>query len=345
MPPRDVPRMFDALGGDQLLRLLSGRAATERGPFDITFRLAAADSRSCSPAGIVCLRHGLDGSTGDGPLLRTRNVTAASILNETTLLVRATSTWGGLLVLLTLPYRFAQVWFVETLIVAGAGARQHGAVLSSVAGAVALALALNIVARLIFARACRLQQNALVDIRLSPIRLPLLNLAVALYTGAFFALLSVVVSFAVVPLALTAIFSALAIATAELNEKASLTEPFRVIAKHSRPAKALAGVFLTMTAALIMAWINIYVAFQTALWAAGGVLGLDVVRWTALLSPSTRLFTLLVLAGALAAIEPFWIAAHVIYVGRLRSHRSGEDLQQWLDEIVATDSRSKEMRA
>lgn len=275
----------------------------------------------------------------------TRNITAASILNETTLLVRATSTWGGLLVLLTLPYRFAQVWFVETLLVAGGNARQHGTALLSVAAVVAIALAVHIVARLIFARACRLQQSAVLDIGNAPLRLPLLSVTIALYTGAFFALLSVVLTLSVVPLALTAIFSALAVATAELNERASLLEPFRVIARHSRSARALAGVFFTMCAALIMACINIYAAFQIAVWAAGGVIGLDVVRWTALLSPSTRLFALLVLAGALAALEPFWIAAHVIYVGRLRAHRSGEDLQQWLDAIRAADRHTKDASA
>lgn len=285
----------------------------------------------------------MDGRAHRGTALRTRDVTASSILNETTLLVRATfAPWGGLLLLTALPYRFAQVWFVETLVATEGRARHYRDALMSVAAIVVAALAVAVIGRLVFARACRLQQNALIDIGTAPLRPRPISVAAALYTSAFFAMLSALLALPIVPLAITAIFSALSIATAELNEKASLTEPFRILARHARPARALAGIFFAMAVGFIVSWINLLVAFMLGAWALGGIAGVDAIRWSALLSPTTRLFTLIVTAGALVALEPFWIAAHVVYVSRVRSHRTGEDLKQWLDALKMTNGEERE---
>jgi hypothetical protein len=41
-------------------------------------------------------------------------------------------------------------------------------------------------------------------------------------------------------------------------------------------------------------------------------------------------------AGALVAVEPFWIAAHVVFVRKAGAQERGDDLRAWFEELRKT---------
>ena len=98
---------------------------------------------------------------------------------------------------------------------------------------------------------------------------------------------------------------------------------------------ALVAVF---AAALLLAAVNLFVAFRIGLWMADGLVGLDLTRWQGLLGPQNLRFTLVLLAGGWVFVEPWWLAALVIYVHRVRSRASGEDLRLWFRRLRSAES-------
>jgi hypothetical protein len=38
-------------------------------------------------------------------------------------------------------------------------------------------------------------------------------------------------------------------------------------------------------------------------------------------------------AGAVMIVEPFWVAAHVVYVRKAGAEESGDDLKAWFAEL------------
>ena len=66
---------------------------------------------------------------------------------------------------------------------------------------------------------------------------------------------------------------------------------------------------------------------------ASTVGGWDAPRWHILLSFSNRRYLLMVIAGALLVIEPFWIAANVLLVRKAGVAESGDDLRLWFEEL------------
>jgi hypothetical protein len=82
-----------------------------------------------------------------------------------------------------------------------------------------------------------------------------------------------------------------------------------------------------------VALINLFAAFAAGLWLAHAFGGAALVRWDILLSAANKHYILLLLAGAIVTIEPFWIAAHVVLVRKSGVAESGEDLRTWFREL------------
>ena len=91
-------------------------------------------------------------------------------------------------------------------------------------------------------------------------------------------------------------------------------------------------------AALVLAAINLFFVFQLGLWLAGGVIGADTTRWTGLLAASNLRFRYVLLAGAGVVVEPFWLAALVVYVHKLESRTTGEDLRLWFGRLRSREA-------
>jgi hypothetical protein len=104
------------------------------------------------------------------------------------------------------------------------------------------------------------------------------------------------------------------------------------------PAATCVGLAVTFGAALGVAALNLYALVRLCLWLAGGVSGLDLAAWSLALGAGNRHFLLLLAAGAVALVEPFWLAALVVGVRAARARESGEDLVARLAELRAEEA-------
>jgi hypothetical protein len=128
------------------------------------------------------------------------------------------------------------------------------------------------------------------------------------------------------------IFAGLAIGTMELNERTSVLEPFRLIARYARTATLLALTFVFFCA-WVVALVNLAAAFGLGVWAASAIGGFDAPQWQLLFTGGNRRFILLLCAGAVVAVEPFWVAAQVVFVRKAGAQERGDDLRAWFEEF------------
>jgi hypothetical protein len=131
------------------------------------------------------------------------------------------------------------------------------------------------------------------------------------------------------------VFAGLAIGTIELNERVSVLEPFRLIGRYAKPM-ILLGMAFVFLCGLFVAFLNLAAAFGLGVWALSAIGGFDAPRWELLFTPGNRRFVLVLAAGALVAVEPFWVAAHVVFVRKAGAQERGDDLRAWFDELRRT---------
>jgi hypothetical protein len=250
----------------------------------------------------------------------------------------AASPWIGVLWLTALPLRLVQAEFVSRLAALGADASRYGDLVLALAALSTAALVVATAGRAVFARACLLAirtgarpgREALA-IGVTPL---LAHLFLALLAEALFYGLCLTVVLA--PLAVT--LSALAAAVAPLADPPGLRSSLRALAAPLARAGTLVGLQLVFAVALVIAFANVAVAFYVGLWLAGAVPGLDLAAWTDRLSLASPRFVALVAAGACLAVEPFWVAAHVALVHRLRARETGEDLRARFERLRAAEA-------
>lgn len=256
-----------------------------------------------------------------------------SVLDESTEIVSLTAApWAGLLVLTSLPYRFLQALFFDQLFEVGSAAPQYGNLLGGTANLIVGSLLLALWGRAVYARACRLALGRRVTPGRETWRVPAAALASYVLTSASILLLGYVSVFTCIGVFVMAMFAGSAIGTLELNERVSLLGPFRLIGRYTRVPMQLAFVFVFFCA-FFVALINLGAAFGLITWAAGSLGGFDAPHWPLLFSPQNRRFLLLLAAGSLIAIEPFWIAANVVYVRKAGAEERGDDLRAWFEEL------------
>ena len=237
------------------------------------------------------------------------------------------------MILTALPYRFAQVYFVDRLLEFGSDASHYGRYLLGVAAWTMVAFVIARWGRLVFARAIRLATDSGRTAGREAMRIPPATLIDYLYVSLVLECVSVAVFMTCLGPAIFTIVSGLAIGTAELNEQPSAIGPFRRIAKHGRSAGIATALALVFGIAAVVAAVNVTAAFGFGMWLASAVGGWDAHRWSVLISPANRRFVLVVIAAALIVIEPFWVAAYVTLVRKGEAAESGDDLRAWLEEL------------
>lgn len=256
------------------------------------------------------------------------------ILDDASELVSALITpWGALVWLSAAPLRLAQAHFVARLGELGADARAYGDHLHGLAIATGLALLVSLYGRASFARACSLRLRSFETPGREALRVPLAAFATYVYAAlaieaAFFATL---VSIVTAP-ALT-IVAGLAAAISPQIDRPGLLRPFALIAASGTRVGPLVGLLLVFGIAALLAAVNLLVLVQAGLWLAGGVAGFDVVRWQALLGPANPRLLLVVGAGGVLLVEPWWLASLVVVVHDARSRATGEDLRLWFERL------------
>jgi hypothetical protein len=257
-------------------------------------------------------------------------LSTTAVLDEAADAVRLTAApWGGLLIITALPYRFAQAIFADRLLELGGDAVHYGNYLGSLASLTMIAFVISRFGRLVFARAVRLAGEETE----SPLKISPASFFNYVYTSAVAELISIATLITCIAPLLCTMLSGLAIGTAELNDQPSLVAPFRRIGRYGRDLKTVAALVLVFGCAFFVAAVNILAAFGIGMWLASSVGGWDLHRWTILMSFANHRFVVMMIAGAVLALEPFWIAAHVTLVRKAGAAESGDDLRAWFEEL------------
>lgn len=277
---------------------------------------------------------------------RRGGISAAGVLDEAVDLVsRGVPGWAGLLALASLPLRFCEAHLWNRLAQLGSGARGVAGHVTALSWLVTFALLPALWGRAVFVRACLRELSGTasgangVRTRL-PLRQRLLpaGFAAYLYTALIFEALFFALGWTFVAIPLLALLTGLAAAvsgisavspTSDLDELPGLlASPLRVV-RHARPPFTLIALTFVHTVALLVAFLNLTALFWLALALGDGTAGLDLSWWKGALSWDNRPFVLLLLAGAITVVEPFWLASLTVVVRRLRARQSGEDLAAW----------------
>jgi hypothetical protein len=266
-------------------------------------------------------------------------LSVTSVLDESTEVVTQTAApWAGLLIATAIPYRFLQALFLDQLMEVGASAAQYGNLLGGTANLTVLAIVLALWGRAVYARACRIALGRGAAPGREAWRVPAPALASYFMTASALMMVGYLSLFTCLGIIVAIMFSGLAIGTMELNERVSIRAPFRLLFRYASTVRIPAALIFVFFVAMLVALFNLLATFGLLQWAAGALGGFDAPRWQRLFSEENRRFVLLLLAGALIAIEPFWIAAHVVFVRKAGAQESGDDLRAWFDELRRAES-------
>ncbi len=261
-------------------------------------------------------------------------LTTTSVLDESASIVRATaSPWVGLLLVTSLPYRFMQAVFADRLLELGSTASQYGDALRTTADLTCVAFLLSLWGRAVYARACRLTSAAGIAPGREALRVPPAALASYVLVASIAESVTYMLFITVVGIGVGAILSGLAIGTMELNDQPGVMAPLRRLARHGNQTRIVVALAFVFFCGFIIAMLNVATLFAGCLALASTVGGWDAPRWHVLLSFSNRRYILMVIAGALLVIEPFWIAANVLLVRKAGVAESGDDLRLWFEEL------------
>ena len=276
----------------------------------------------------------MDGSIARGPALIRAPLSTSSVLDEAAETVRkVASPWAALSIVTALPYRFAQAVFADRLIQLGIDAQHRANYLLTLAGWTMAAFVVSRWGRLVFARAVRLAVESGRAPGAAALRVRFTVLLDYLYVSLFLECVSIATLMTCLAPLLCTIVTGLAVGTAESNDRPSLAAPFRRIAKIGTNVRTATAVALVFVCAAAVAAVNVAGAFGAGLWLGSAIGGWDAQRWTLIVSATNRRFILTVIAGALVALEPFWVAAYVTFVRKAGVVESGDDLRQWFEEL------------
>lgn len=259
----------------------------------------------------------------------------SATLDEAALLVaRIAAPWLGVLWLLSVPVRLAQAAFAARILELGHDAREYGDALRALALQTLLLLLLSLLGRAFFVRAAWLGLRSEEAPGREALRVPAGSLLAYAYAALFFEALFFATGLTLVSIPVCILGAGLAAAHVPLSDRAGLFRPLVAVAQGFGQGRVLLGLVFVFGIAFVVAAVNLHFVFQLGLWLAGGLPGLDLTAWATLLSFGNTRFVLALLAGASLLVEPFWLAALTVYVYRLRSRESGEDLRLWFARLV-----------
>jgi hypothetical protein len=261
-------------------------------------------------------------------------LTTTAVLDEATEIVTATAgRWAAVPIGTAIPYRMLQALFLDQLFEVGSEASNYGHLLGGTANLIVLATLLALWGRAVYARACRLTLGRGSAPGREAWRVPPAALASYILTAALAAILGYLTLFTVFGFGAAVLFSGLAVGTMELNERVSLTRPFGLILRYAKSVRIPIALVFVFFCALFVALVNLAAASQLMLWLATSVGGFDAPHWQLLFGVTNRRFILLLFAGAIIAVEPFWVAANVVFVRKAGTQESGDDLRTWFEEL------------
>ena len=261
-------------------------------------------------------------------------LSTTSVLDESAAVVRATvSPWAALLLATSIPYRFMQIVFVDRLIELGSKASQYGDLLRTTANFTCVAFLLSLVGRAVYARACRLSSQSGAAPGREALRVPLTAFASYVFVASIAEAVIYLLFVTGLGIAFGAILSGLAVGTMELNTEPGIRGPLRNLARYGGKSRIVVALALVFFCAFIVALLNVATLVSIVFSLASTVGGWNAARWHVLLSLHNRRYVLMIIAGALLVIEPFWIAANVLLVRKAGAAETGDDLRVWFEEL------------
>ncbi len=264
---------------------------------------------------------------------RRRSFGLAEVLDDAAETVAAVAApFLGVLWLTSLPLRLAQCHFAARLLELGGEAARHGTYLTELALLQTVLLVPWAWGRAVFVRACRLGLRGQRPGR-AALRVGAAPFAGFLYATALVQTLFWATAWTFVTLPALVLMGALAAATHPMIERPGLLEPLRQIFRHGTHAVLLTGLLAVMAWAFLVAAVNLHVLFQAGVWLVGALPGVDPGRWRTLLHPRNPRYVLALVAGSVLALEPYLLAAATVYVHKVRSRSSGEDLRLWFERL------------
>jgi hypothetical protein len=266
-------------------------------------------------------------------LIRARLTTTAVLDESTDVVVTTAGRWAAVLIATSIPYRLLQALFLDQIFEVGGKASHYGHLLGGTANLIVLATLVALWGRAVYARACRLALARGSSPGREAWRVPPAALASYVLTAAAAAFLGYLTLFTLIGFAAAVVFSGLAIGTMELNERVSVTRPFALIVRYAKSVRIPIALVFVFFCAVFVALINLAAAGQLAMWLSGTMGALDAPNWQLLFGMGNRRFVLLLFAGAVIAVEPFWIAANVVFVRKAGTQESGDDLRAWFEEL------------
>jgi hypothetical protein len=252
--------------------------------------------------------------------------------------MRVAAPWMGVLWLSSLPLRFLQVHFVARVTSLGAEASQYGDYLQGLALASTAALLPSLWGRAVYVRACGLGLRSEKAPGPAALRVSLTSFASYVYVALLVEVLFLALAVTVLAIPLLVVVAGLAAAAHPYFERPSLLAPIREVARPLAEGRILTALVFVFSAGLVVVLANLYFVFQLGLWLAGAVPGLDPTLWGRLLGPWNTNFLLVLLAGTILLVEPFWLAALTVFVHRARSRETGEDLRLWFERLRAREA-------
>jgi hypothetical protein len=260
-------------------------------------------------------------------------LSTTSVLDEAAGVVRLTAPWTAVLILTALPYRFLQAMFFDQLLEVGSSASQYGHLLGATANLIVGSVLVALWGRAVYARACRLAIARGDTPGRAAWRVPPAAFVCYVLTASAMIFAGYFAFYTIIGLIVTIMFEGLAIGTMELNERAGVFAPFRIMARYAKSITVPLALVFIFFIALLVAFVNLWAAFNLVKALVTSLGGFDAPRWPLLFGAGNRRFMLIVATGAILLVEPFWIAAYVVFVRKAGAQESGDDLRAWFAEL------------
>ena len=265
-----------------------------------------------------------------------RSLSVSEVLDDAAdLVARVFAPWVGVLWAATIPVRLLQVHFAGRLIEMAPEARAYGDHLHGIALATIAAFVLSVVGRALYARACVWALRSPGVPGRAALRGSYAGLFSYLYAAFLIETMFFATAISLFAIPVLVLLAGLAAATSTLTTRAGLLAPFRMIARHGGGGKVLLALVAIFAIALLLCMLNLHFAFQIGLWLLQGIPGLDLTAWQVRLALGNPGFWLVLAAGGCLLVEPYWLAALVVYVHKVQARHTGEDLRLWFDTLRA----------
>lgn len=267
-----------------------------------------------------------------------RSLPISEVLDDAAdLVARVFAPWVGVLWIASVPLRLLQVHFAGRLIEMGSEARSYGNHLYGIALAATAAFVLSTAGRAFYVRACVWGLRSSGVPGRESLRGSFPGLVTSVYAALLIEVLFFASAFTFVAIPLLVLIAGLAAATSPLTTRAGLLEPFRLIGRQGAQGKVLLALVVLFAIALFLCMLNLYFAFQIGLWLLAGIPGLDLTAWHVRLALGNPGFWLVLTAAGCLLVEPYWLASLVVYVHKVQSRQTGEDLRLWFDTLRAKE--------